>query len=821
MAFQVPFNISSIPVSAIELLPAATSALSAPLKALRTSANRLKKKSSQKDQEEEELITVARVELPECLQSLPISALRLELPQGQGVVEGRFDDAKTMLLSVTQNGLLQARNALSRQELRRSARYYSTATRYRPKPSIIPPIRIRSTPRRTFFNRSALVLLSNLESAANNNPGNANYQSSFYSALLRANKPEILVERYETGIYATNAACEASYQKALDQLGYGRPDSAPDASGYSQRDLRAAAGAAAAKHSGGDTAYAQGGGSGARVTPLHVVVEESTPSQVFKWAKMILYFALVGYFCWVLLAMVAETIGPLKKVGSVQNNETQPQEQTARFKDVHGCEEAKDELQELVEFLINPDRFSSLGGKLPKGVLLVGPPGTGKTLLARAVAGEAGVPFFYMSGSEFDEVYVGVGAKRVRELFNQARAKAPSIIFIDELDAIGGKRNERDAAYVKQTLNQLLTELDGFSPSSGVIIIGATNYPQLLDKALTRPGRFDRRVVVPLPDVRGRMEILKHYMNNIKVSTEVDASVIARGTPGFSGAELENLVNQAAVHASRNKQKNVTPIDFEWAKDRLMMGAETRSRVIRDEDKLATAYHEVGHALVGLYTKGATPLYKMTIIPRGNALGVTHSLPEMDQVSQSYAQILAQIDVSIGGRVAEELIFGPEHVTTGISNDLSQATHYARALVTQVGYSEKLGNVDYDSDYEKLSSETKQLIEQEIRRIIEDGRKRVTKLLTERRSELELLAKALVEYETLTKPEIESIIRGEKLARSPTPKDIPIKIPEVLLPAELGGTPGGLQSTSATGPGQNQKRNNRTTSTSSSDPDTA
>ncbi len=409
-------------------------------------------------------------------------------------------------------------------------------------------------------------------------------------------------------------------------------------------------------------------GTGAKESPLYVVVEESIGGTIFKWAKFLLYFGLITYFSLVLITVAVETTGVLKKVGGIQNNEAQPQHQTVRFSDVHGCDEAKEELQELVEFLKNPERFSTLGGKLPKGVLLVGPPGTGKTLLARAVAGEAGVPFFFMSGSEFDEVYVGVGAKRVRELFNSARAKAPAIIFIDELDAIGGKRNERDAAYVKQTLNQLLTELDGFSQQSGVIILAATNFPQLLDKALTRPGRFDRNVVVPLPDVRGRMEILKHHMKNIQVATDVDETVIARQTPGFSGAELENLVNQAAVRASRNQAKKVGMLDFDWAKDKILMGAERRSAVIMEKDKIMTAYHEGGHALLAMFTIGADPLYKATIMPRGQTLGTTFQLPEMDKVSMSKRECLARIDVAMAGKAAEELIYGPDNVTSGASS---------------------------------------------------------------------------------------------------------------------------------------------------------
>lgn len=524
---------------------------------------------------------------------------------------------------------------------------------------------------RYIFGGPSQNLLAQKEQTANNNPGSASAQNAFYQALLRANMPAIIVERHRTGRFASNATTESIYQKALQRLG---GDSAAQGSvtqgaqNLTPEQLQAVGQAVAAHTQGGQGGMAlKQTGTGAKDSPLYVVVEESLGSSVFRWVKFLLYFAFFTYVSLVLVTVLVETAGMLKNVRGTQANEATPQQQKVRFSDVHGCDEAKEELQELVEFLLNPERFSALGGKLPKGVLLVGPPGTGKTLLARAVAGEAGVPFFYMSGSEFDEVYVGVGAKRVRDLFAQARAKAPSIIFIDELDAIGAKRNERDAAYVKQTLNQLLTELDGFSQSSGVIILAATNYPQLLDKALTRPGRFDRRVVVSLPDVRGRMEILKHHMKNVQVSPDVDVAVIARGTPGFSGADLENLVNQAAIHASRNRKNKVGPKDFDWAKDKIMMGAEARSRIIQEKDKLLTAYHEAGHALVAYFSPAATPLYKITIVPRGMALGVTHFLPEMDMVSRNYTEYLSDIDVSMGGKAAEELVYGPDKVTSGIS----------------------------------------------------------------------------------------------------------------------------------------------------------
>ena len=577
---------------------------------------------------------------------------------------------------MSESTLWTAPSVVSRQLPSSSFRSYSTWTsldRVRHVPSAIGISRLQQ--QRFIFGGPSHGLLAQKEKTANSNPNSANAQNAFYQALLRANMPAIVVERYKSGHFATNALSEAIYLKALQRVG-GTDAAAISAAASAQvgnsnlnsEQLQAIGQAVAAQNHGGNVGVStKANGTGAKEAPLYVVVEESLGSAVFRWVKFLLYFGFFTYMSLVLVTILVETTGVLKNIKGPQNNEAQPQQQTVRFTDVHGCDEAKEELQELVEFLLNPERFSSLGGKLPKGVLLVGPPGTGKTLLARAVAGEAGVPFFYMSGSEFDEVYVGVGAKRVRELFTQARSKAPAIIFIDELDAIGAKRNERDAAYVKQTLNQLLTELDGFSQTSGVIIIAATNYPQLLDKALTRPGRFDRRVVVDLPDVRGRMDILRHHMKEVQISTDVDVAVIARGTPGFSGADLENLVNQAAIFASRNKQAKVGPRDFDWAKDKIMMGAEARSRVIQDKDKLLTAYHEAGHALVAYFSPSSTPLYKITIVPRGMALGVTHFLPEMDTVSRNYTEYLSDIDVSMGGKAAEELIFGPDKVTSGIS----------------------------------------------------------------------------------------------------------------------------------------------------------
>lgn len=632
-----------------------------------------------------------------------------------------------------------------------------------------------------------------MEETANKNPGSATAQNAFYQALLRANMPAIIVERYQTNQFASNAACEGAYNKALGMLGQGDGSGVANQFGgqtgnFNNQQLQAIGQAVAASSRGGNVAISRGQGSGAKDAPLHVVVEETIGGNIFKWVKFLFYFGLVTYLSMIVVAMMVDTFQTFKKVGGKSDNEAKAENQTVRFSDVHGCDEAKDELQELVDFLKNPDKFSTLGGKLPKGVLLVGPPGTGKTLLARAVAGEAGVPFFFMSGSEFDEVYVGVGAKRVRELFAAAKSKSPAIVFIDELDAIGGKRNARDAAYVKQTLNQLLTELDGFEQNSGVIILAATNFPEMLDKALTRPGRFDRNVVVGLPDVRGRMAILKHHMKKIVAAKDVSLETLAAGTPGFSGAELENIINQAAVRASKAKAQAVSMLDFEWAKDKVMMGAEKRSMIITQKEKESTAYHEAGHALVCMYTPGANQLHKVTIMPRGQALGMTMHLPEVDKYSMGKNEYEATIDVAMGGKVAEELIYGPEKVSSGVAADLQMATRVAYSMVTRFGMSDVLGNVDLASNHDKLSPATKQKVESEVRRIIEEGRIRATNLLVSKRRELDYLAKALVDYETLDREEAFKVVKGEKLEGRAIMPSGNIKIPE-LGPTAVGGIP--------------------------------
>ncbi|KAM9789682.1 ATP-dependent zinc metalloprotease YME1L1-like [Neosynchiropus ocellatus] len=433
------------------------------------------------------------------------------------------------------------------------------------------------------------------------------------------------------------------------------------------------------------------------------------------------------------------------------------------FEHVKGVEEAKNELQEVVEFLKNPQKFTVLGGKLPKGVLLVGPPGTGKTLLARAVAGEADVPFYYASGSEFDEMFVGVGASRIRNLFREAKANAPCVIFIDELDSVGGKRIESPMhPYSRQTINQLLAEMDGFKTNEGVIIIGATNFPEALDNALVRPGRFDMQVTVPKPDVKGRTEILNWYLKKIKVDPAIEAKIIARGTVGFSGADLENLVNQAALKAAVDGKDMVSMKELEFAKDKILMGPERRSAEIDKKNRQITAYHESGHAIVAFYTKDAMPINKATIMPRGPSLGHVSMLPENDRWSETRSQLLAQMDVSMGGRVAEEMIFGHENITTGASSDFDSATKIAKMMVTRFGMCEKLGVMTY-KDMAAQSPETQAAVENEVRVLLKESYDRAKALLKSHAKEHKNLADALLMYETLDAKEIQMVLEGKTL----------------------------------------------------------
>ncbi|MDQ2069124.1 ATP-dependent zinc metalloprotease FtsH [Natronospira bacteriovora] len=500
--------------------------------------------------------------------------------------------------------------------------------------------------------------------------------------------------------------------------------------------------------------------------------------QIFiSWTPLLLLIAVWIYFMRQMQGGGAGGKGAMS-FGKSKARMLSDEQVNVRFTDVAGCDEAKEEVTELVDFLKDPSRFQRLGGKIPKGVLMVGPPGTGKTLLARAIAGEAGVPFFTISGSDFVEMFVGVGASRVRDMFEQAKKHAPCIIFIDELDAVGrhrgaglgGGHDERE-----QTLNQMLVEMDGFEGHEGVIVIAATNRPDVLDPALLRPGRFDRQVVVGLPDVRGREQILKVHLRKVPVDDSIRPDLIARGTPGFSGADLANLVNEAALFAARANDKYVSMEHLEKAKDKIMMGAERRSMVMSEDDKRMTAYHEAGHAIVGRLVPDHDPVYKVSIIPRGRALGVTMFLPEEDQYSQSKQQLESRISSLFGGRIAEEQIYGAEKVTTGASNDIEVATGIARKMVTKWGLSEKLGPLSYEEDdgevflgremqqrHSNMSDETARAIDAEIRAIIDRNYDRAESLLREHEDKLHMMAEALMQYETIDSDQIDAIMDGRK-----------------------------------------------------------
>jgi len=507
--------------------------------------------------------------------------------------------------------------------------------------------------------------------------------------------------------------------------------------------------------------------------------DEDVPSilsMIVNWFPMLLLIAVWVFF----MRQMQSGSGRAMGFGKSKAKLLTERHGRVMFEDVAGVDEAKVDLQEIVEFLRDPQKFQRLGGRIPRGCLLVGPPGTGKTLLARAIAGEANVPFFTISGSDFVEMFVGVGASRVRDMFEQAKKNAPCIIFIDEIDAVGrhrgaglgGGNDERE-----QTLNQLLVEMDGFEANEGIILIAATNRPDVLDPALLRPGRFDRQIVVPNPDVGGREKILKVHMRKVPLAPDVDARTIARGTPGFSGADLANLVNEAALLAARRSKRLVTQSEFEDAKDKVMMGAERRSMAMTEEEKLATAYHEAGHALVNILMPASDPLHKVTIIPRGRALGVTMSLPERDKLSYSKHWCEAKIAMCFGGRIAEQLVYGEDHLNTGASSDIMQATDLARRMVTEWGMSEKLGPLRYNENqqevflghsvtqHQNMSEDTARLIDVEVRRIVTDGEAKAREVLTAHREDLEAITQALMEFETISGEECMQIMRGEKIER--------------------------------------------------------
>lgn len=534
----------------------------------------------------------------------------------------------------------------------------------------------------------------------------------------------------------------------------------------------------------------QDGGLMGDLIDNHVTIEGKQPERQSIWTQLLvasfpilIIFAIIMFFMRQMQGGAGGKGGPMSFGKSKARLLAEDQIKTT-LADVAGCDEAKEEVGELVEFLRDPSRFQRLGGKIPRGVLMVGQPGTGKTLLAKAIAGEAKVPFFTISGSDFVEMFVGVGASRVRDMFEQAKKHAPCIIFIDEIDAVGrhrgsgmgGGHDERE-----QTLNQLLVEMDGFEDNDGVIVIAATNRPDVLDPALLRPGRFDRQVVVGLPDIRGREQILQVHMKKVPIAEDVQPSVIARGTPGFSGADLANLVNEAALFAARSEKRLVGMKEFEMAKDKIMMGAERKSMVMSEKEKLNTAYHEAGHAIVGRLVPEHDPVYKVTIIPRGRALGVTMFLPEEDRYSLSKRGIMSQICSLYGGRIAEEMTLGFEGVTTGASNDIMRATQLARNMVTKWGLSEKLGPLLYAEDENegylgrsggshmgKMSAETAKLIDQEVREIIDTSYATARRILEENRDKLDAMAEALMKYETIDSDQIDDIMAGRSVRE---PKD--------------------------------------------------
>ena len=512
----------------------------------------------------------------------------------------------------------------------------------------------------------------------------------------------------------------------------------------------------------------------------NVDIKGSEPKQTSLWEQLLvasfpilLFIAVFIFFMRQMQGGSGGRGGPMSFAKSKARLLGEDQIKTT-FADVAGVDEAKEDVQELVEFLRDPSRFQRLGGKIPRGVLMAGPPGTGKTLLAKAIAGEAKVPFFSISGSDFVEMFVGVGASRVRDMFDQAKKNAPCIIFIDEIDAVGrhrggghgGGHDERE-----QTLNQLLVEMDGFEGSEGVIVIAATNRPDVLDKALLRPGRFDRQVYVGLPDIRGREQILKVHMRKVPLSDEVNPSIIARGTPGFSGADLANLVNEAALFAARGNKRLVTPDEFERARDKIMMGAERKSMVMSESEKESTAYHEAGHAIVGFLSEEHDPVHKVTIIPRGRALGVTHFLPEADRISTSRRKLIGDIATAYGGRIAEEIIYGKEGVSTGAYQDIKMATQFARAMVVNYGLSdnESLGPLDYDSrDQDGIGSrhfspETAKIIDDEVKRITDGCYSRAEQMLVDNRDILENMKSALMEYETIDSEQVSDLMARRKV----------------------------------------------------------
>ncbi|KDP22165.1 hypothetical protein JCGZ_25996 [Jatropha curcas] len=609
--------------------------------------------------------------------------------------------------------------------------------------------------------------LERLIAEADANPKDADKQSALL-AELNKHSPESVIKRFEQRDHLVDSKGVAEYLRALVATN-AIADYLPDEQSGKATSLPALLQELKQRASGNtDEPFLSPGIS--EKQPLHVVMVDPKVSNKSRFAQelisTILFTVAVGLVWLMGAAALQKYIGGLGGIGTSGvgsgssytpkelNKEVMPEKNVKTFKDVKGCDDAKQELEEVVEYLKNPSKFTRLGGKLPKGILLTGAPGTGKTLLAKAIAGEAGVPFFYRAGSEFEEMFVGVGARRVRSLFQAAKKKAPCIIFIDEIDAVGSTRKQWEG-HTKKTLHQLLVEMDGFEQNEGIILMAATNLPDILDPALTRPGRFDRHIVVPNPDVRGRQEILELYLQDKPLADNVDVKAIARGTPGFNGADLANLVNIAAIKAAVEGAEKLTAAQLEFAKDRIIMGTERKTMFISEESKKLTAYHESGHAIVALNTEGAHPIHKATIMPRGSALGMVTQLPSSDETSISKKQLLARLDVCMGGRAAEELIFGQDHITTGASSDLHTATELAHYMVSSCGMSDAIGPVHIK---ERPSSEMQSRIDAEVVKLLREAYDRVKALLKKHEKALHALANALLEYETLSAEEIKRIL---------------------------------------------------------------
>ncbi|KAI5561894.1 hypothetical protein POPTR_015G020700v4 [Populus trichocarpa] len=618
--------------------------------------------------------------------------------------------------------------------------------------------------------------LEKLIAEAEAHPKDAEKQTAL---LVELNKhsPESVIKRFEQRDHAVDSKGVAEYLRAL-VVTNSIADYLPDEQSGKPSSLPALLQELKQRASGDTDKQFMNPGISEK-QPLHVVMVDQKVSNKSRFAQelisTILFTVAVG-LVWIMgAAALQKYIGSLGGIGASGvgssssytpkelNKEVMPEKNVKTFKDVKGCDDAKQELEEVVEYLKNPTKFTRLGGKLPKGILLTGAPGTGKTLLAKAIAGEAGVPFFYRAGSEFEEMFVGVGARRVRSLFQAAKKKAPCIIFIDEIDAVGSTRKQWEG-HTKKTLHQLLVEMDGFEQNEGIILMAATNLPDILDPALTRPGRFDRHIVVPNPDVKGRQEILELYLEDKPMADDVDVKTIARGTPGFNGADLANLVNIAAIKAAVEGAEKLTAAQLEFAKDRILMGTERKTMFISEESKKLTAYHESGHAIVAFNTEGAHPIHKATIMPRGSALGMVTQLPSSDETSISKKQLLARLDVCMGGRVAEELIFGQDHVTTGASSDLHTATELAQYMVSNCGMSDAIGPIHIK---ERPSSELQSRVDAEVMKLLKEAYDRVKALLKKHEMALHALANSLLEYETLSAEEIKRILLPYREGRQP------------------------------------------------------